>query len=367
MPPVKDGRKRKLPPSSSICVNSSDAHSSQAKTNPQHQQHHELSIYRYNRINFDELAQGFPDFQAAWASIKRKRKQSRKGSSSFSSYVDFEFNSSLSRALLERDFKLCIPSLPVGHLCPPVPNRLNYVCWIRELLDSFNDATSFSYNCIDIGTGSSCIYPLLICAARHPAKDKQLFDKRYTVFASEIDPRSVESASINVSANDLQNRIKVVSIRNEIVEQVKGPLQQTLLSIKGEPYFDFVMTNPPFYLSEDEAKVKRRDGRCRTDLTLSEGVYEGGGELGFVMDIFDNSLIIRDKVRWYSAMFSKKSNATEMERHARNFGLEWCNVKLSSFVQGQTTRWGVAWTFYHIPDYAPGNLDLLLHTFSLIC
>jgi tRNA1(Val) A37 N6-methylase TrmN6 len=42
-------------------------------------------------------------------------------------------------------------------------------------------------------------------------------------------------------------------------------------------FFDFVMTNPPFYGSPEEAQGPRAgDGRKRTDMTIHESVYQGG-------------------------------------------------------------------------------------------
>lgn len=40
----------------------------------------------------------------------------------------------LTRVLLRHDFGLDF-SMPLNHLCPPVPQRLNYVHWVAELVD----------------------------------------------------------------------------------------------------------------------------------------------------------------------------------------------------------------------------------------
>lgn len=48
-----------------------------------------------------------------------------------------------------------------------VPNRHNYILWLKDLLDtsSYNEPGQ-KLTGLDIGTGASCIYPLLGCAQR---------------------------------------------------------------------------------------------------------------------------------------------------------------------------------------------------------
>lgn len=72
----------------------------------------------------------------------------------------------LTTLLLKRDFHLTW-SLPIDHLCPPLPQRLNYIHWIADLLGvpftwprAANAAASTIVG-LDIGTGASAIFPLL--------------------------------------------------------------------------------------------------------------------------------------------------------------------------------------------------------------
>ena len=52
--------------------------------------------------------------------------------------------------------------LPSDRLCPPVPGRLAYIDWLKTLIDSNTDKTSNNdVHILDIGVGTSCIYPLL--------------------------------------------------------------------------------------------------------------------------------------------------------------------------------------------------------------
>ena len=68
----------------------------------------------------------------------------------------------VTRVLLMHDFGI-VWDMPTDRLCPPVPNRLNYVLWIEDLLALEAPASKMTRKVtgIDIGTGSSCIYPLL--------------------------------------------------------------------------------------------------------------------------------------------------------------------------------------------------------------
>lgn len=62
----------------------------------------------------------------------------------------------LAYALLSRDFGLKL-EIPLDSLIPPIPNRLDYVLWVRDLVGEKGHG-------VDIGTGASCIYPLLGCS-----------------------------------------------------------------------------------------------------------------------------------------------------------------------------------------------------------
>jgi len=348
------------------------------------QDHHFLSIYRHKRIDFKELAAKYGDFDLSLEKLKKRRKEAgvKNKGACFSTHVDFDFNSSLTRALLRHDFGVELPVLPEGTLCPPVPNRLNYVCWIRELLNCFVegenefDLQAGNEHCqgIDIGTGASCIYPLLICTARDP-KDGELLFPKWRMLATDIEPASVSCALKNVNANSLGQRIHVHLVSVDAAEKnndsdldgaAAGPLQLALDAAdnlirmddtnakdgisSSYPCYDFAMTNPPFYETKEEAmEVRKGDGRSRTDMTFSEGVYQHGGELGFVKSILKDSFRIQNRIRWYTSMFARKSSLVAMENILREAGLGYRNIKTTRFQQGKTARFGIAWTFSVVP------------------
>jgi 23S rRNA (adenine1618-N6)-methyltransferase len=94
----------------------------------------------------------------------------------------------LTKTLLEADFGLRL-GLPDDRLCPPVcivrlsdggvclvplatntsqvPNRHNYILWLKDLMDTTSYKQPGRELCgLDVGTGASCIYPLLGTAQR---------------------------------------------------------------------------------------------------------------------------------------------------------------------------------------------------------
>eukprot|EP00201_Polytomella_parva_P004907 CAMPEP_0175079366 /NCGR_PEP_ID=MMETSP0052_2-20121109/24775_1 /TAXON_ID=51329 ORGANISM="Polytomella parva, Strain SAG 63-3" /NCGR_SAMPLE_ID=MMETSP0052_2 /ASSEMBLY_ACC=CAM_ASM_000194 /LENGTH=651 /DNA_ID=CAMNT_0016349673 /DNA_START=86 /DNA_END=2041 /DNA_ORIENTATION=- len=81
-------------------------------------------------------------------------------------YTSWEATRALTAALLSRDFGVQW-SLPHGYLIPPVPNRLNYILWISDLLylSGLDPSSGSEIHGLDIGCGANLIYCLLGAAA----------------------------------------------------------------------------------------------------------------------------------------------------------------------------------------------------------
>lgn len=120
------------------------------------------------------------------------------------------------------------------------------------------------------------------------------------------------------------------------------PLDELSLST-----IDFVMTNPPFYASDADmlksaAKKSRPPHSACTGAPI-EMVCDGG-EVAFVGRLLDESLVLRDRVRWYTAMFGLLSSLEVMVARLRERAVD--NYAVTEFVQGhKTRRWALAWSF----------------------
>ncbi|RSL85768.1 hypothetical protein CEP51_003138 [Fusarium floridanum] len=234
----------------------------------------------------------------------------------------------LTKTLLGLDFGLEI-ELPDDRLCPPVTNRHNYVLWLKGLLDSTSyEKPGSKLVGLDIGTGASCIYPLLGCAQRP-----------WEFIATDIDEKSLEYARKNVALNKLENRIKVVQRKTT---DAIIPLDDLNVD-----KIDFTMTNPPFYKSEQEM-IKSAEQKSRPPFTACTGakveMVTEGGEVAFVDRILKESLKLRERVRWYTAMFGFLTSLTDFVAKLREHGID--NYAVTEFVQGnKTRRWAIAWSF----------------------
>ncbi|KXX79225.1 Methyltransferase-like protein 16 [Madurella mycetomatis] len=234
----------------------------------------------------------------------------------------------LTKTLLQVDFGLRM-ELPDDRLCPPVPNRHSYILWLKDLMDTTSYAQAGGKLCgLDVGTGASCIYPLLGTAQRP-----------WFFIATDIDAKSLSYAKRNVELNGLGDRIRLLERK---AGDALVPLDE-----EGIESIDFVMMNPPFYASEDEmlslAKKKARPPLSACTGAPVEMVCEGG-EVAHVGRLLQESLVLRERVRWYTSMLGKLTSVDVLVEQLHANGID--NYAVTEFVQGnKTRRWAVGWSF----------------------
>ena len=238
----------------------------------------------------------------------------------------------LCRALLLHDFGVRW-TLPAGRLIPTVPSRLNYLLWVEDLL-ALRPGGAPVVRGVDVGTGASCIYPLLGCAAL-----------RWTWIATELDPASVDSARLNVSLNGWEQKIEVREVEAPSDGAAEAPVLAGVL--RPDEACDFVLCNPPFYDVDEEAAGPAA-GVASCGGTSGEQRC-AGGEVGFVLRMIDDSAALRGQVRWYTSLLGRKASLKPLLAAAHAAGA--CHVTHTEIAQGNTSRWALGWSF--VADAAP--------------
>lgn len=184
---------------------------------------------------------------------------------------------------------------------------------------------------LDVGTGASAIYPLLGCAQR----------PSWSFIATDMDSKSLSCARRNVALNRLESRVRIVARDDSGASLVPD------LDALDTPQLDFAMTNPPFYESEAELRELAAQKALPPASACTGAPHEmvcEGGEVGFIQRLLDESLVLRERVQWYTAMVGKQSSLGVVVERLRAQGID--NYAVAQFVQGhKTRRWAVGWSF----------------------
>lgn len=156
---------------------------------------------------------------------------------------------------------------------------------------------------------------------------------------TDIDAHSLTHARQNITANDLDPRIKLVQTTTE------DPLIP--LAAINRSKLDFVMTNPPFYASDQDMQSSYINKVAPPSAVCTGSANEmicPGGDIGFVSRLLAESLELKHSVQWYTAMLGKMTSlqqiVSELKKH------EITNFAVTGLQAGaRTKRWAVAWSF----------------------
>lgn len=232
----------------------------------------------------------------------------------------------LNKALLFTFDKIKVWSFPDENLCPPIPGRLDYILHLSDLLSSEKDI-----KILDIGTGATCIYPLLGVAQFN-----------WSFVATDIDLDSLDSAQDIIDDNQLESKIE---LRQQLNEQqiLKGIL-------KDDDSFSAVMCNPPFYKSAEEAQGANRrktknlgNNAVRNFSGNNNELWFPGGEKAFLHNYLYESSLYPNKSIWFTSLVSKKENVVSLETSSKKLGAK--EFKVIDMNQGNKVTRIVCWQF----------------------
>jgi 23S rRNA (adenine1618-N6)-methyltransferase len=177
--------------------------------------------------------------------------------------------------------------------------------------------------------GSSCIYPLLGTVTR----------PNWRFFGTEMDTKSFAYAQRNVSANDLESRIRLYKVSH---------LDQLLpLDKLGARHLDFVMCNPPFYESREDMLASWSSKSSPPSAICTGADVEmitEGGDAGFATRMVQESTEHQGRVQWFTCMLGKLTSLGTVVAALRNARCRnWAVGVLSG--GGKTRRWVIGWSW----------------------
>ena len=252
--------------------------------------------------------------------------------------IDFsntEAVKTLNRALLRSYYRIEHWDFPTGYLCPPIPGRVDYIHHLNDLLKNHSAETFQKVAVLDIGTGASCIYPIL--GAR---------TKGWHFVASDIDPISIKAAKTNILANKGLKKQITCRLQPNSEHIFEGIIQPN-------EFYHLTMCNPPFHKSFAEAtkgtsRKWQNLNKGKESKTLNFGGQKAelwcqGGEVGFIRKMIKESTKYQNQVLWFTCLVSKKDNLSAIKLTLKKTNATKVNVV--KMAQGQKVSRFIAWSF----------------------
>lgn len=156
-------------------------------------------------------------------------------------------------------------TLPNDRLCPPLPNRLNYITWLNhliQLLPSNSPNLALNMNMfnpilpeirvLDIGTGVSCVYPIL---------GTKLHGWKF--LASDIDPYAIQHVNHTLSKN---------STLQSFILPVLVPSCERIQQLISERYLPLLLLPP--ILDSNSTSQTNMDGCEYSSVSLRSLIQE---------------------------------------------------------------------------------------------
>ena len=249
----------------------------------------------------------------------------------------------LNFALLASEYQVNFWDIPNGYLCPPIPGRADYIHHLNDLLSSTakdQQVNNSAIKVLDIGSGASCIYPIL---------GQREYNWQFV--ASDIDPISVKIAQQILAADETLNKNITCRLQSNPEHIFTGIIK------KGE-FYHLTLCNPPFHKSLAEATQgttkkwqnlnKGKSAANKQVKTLNFGGQKAelwcpGGELAFIGKMIKESKHYQSQVLWFTCLVSKKEHLAKLKFSLKKSQAK--QVKVINMAQGQKISRFIAWSF----------------------
>ena len=252
----------------------------------------------------------------------------------------------LNFSLLKSDYKINFWDIPEGYLCPAIPGRVDYIHHLHDLLATTPKtliADKKQVKVLDIGTGASCIYPLL---------GQRVYGWHFV--ASDVDPISIKVAKHIVSAD--KTLVKAITCR---LQEDSNHIFNGIIA--EDEFYHLTLCNPPFHRSLAEASQgtsrkwqnlnKAKTPAKAQSKQLNFGGQKAelwcpGGELAFIGKMIKESKAYQKQVLWFTCLVSKKDHISKLKLSLKK--AQASQVKVINMAQGQKISRFIAWSFYDV-------------------
>ncbi len=234
----------------------------------------------------------------------------------------------LNTALLVAHYRIQNWNFSDKNLCPPIPSRADYIHYLNDLIDN-NDSP---ITILDIGTGATCIYPLLGNAIYN-----------WSFVGTDIDTNSLENAKQIIDSNLLS---EVIHLR---LQKEKSQILKGILTSNDS--FTATMCNPPFYKSLADANKTNLRKQKNLNISSKERNFSGnnnelwykGGEKAFLHNYLYESSLFKEQCKWFTSLVSKKENVKSMYISLKK--LHATKIKTIEMQHGNKITRIVAWSY----------------------
>lgn len=271
-----------------------------------------------NGYDFEKLIQVVPE-------LKEFIFQNKHGKTTVD-FSDSKAVKALNIALLKMEYAIDFWEFPDTNLCPPIPGRVDYIHHLADIIGKKEEV-----RVLDIGTGASCIYPILGTA-----------EYGWSFVGTDIDKRSLQAAHkiINKNGFDTQISLRLQKDTTHILQGI----------VKKDERFTITMCNPPFYASMTEAKTvnskKTKNLGISNERNFSGNTNEltyKGGEKAFLHTYLYESSLFPKSSQWFTSLVSKKENVKSLANSAKKLKVK--NFKEIRMEQGNKITRIVVWQF----------------------
>jgi len=250
----------------------------------------------------------------------------------------------LNKALLKRYYNIRNWDIPKNYLCPPIPGRADYIHYAADLLAQSNQGIipkGDKIQCLDIGVGANCVYPLLGQA-----------EYGWHFIGSDTDEIAIENCNKIIKENPVLKGKIECRLQTNPNDVFYGAVR------KGER-IDLSVCNPPFFGSAREAQeinIKKSSNLLDRKLDRpilnfggqSHELWCEGGELKFVKNMIHQSKHFSKVCFWFTTLVSKQSKLKNFYDALKK--QEAVEVKTIPMGQGNKTSRILAWTFLSKED-----------------